>query len=222
MPQSRPQLGHPLVLAIAGCSGSGKTTLARELTTQLEATLFPLDLYYRDLSHFPLDARDKRNFDHPDSLEHELIVEHVRTLAAGQPIQRPVYDFKTHSRVANAFDTITPTQVVIVEGILALHYAELHPLFHFSIYVNAPNEVCLNRRIYRDMRERGRTEQSVRDQFEATAKPMADLYVLPSQSRATLTVEGTDSLDWSVEQILQRLNQLSLIPVSGSNLNNRT
>jgi uridine kinase len=203
---------NPLILGIAGCSGSGKTTLAAELATQLEATLFPLDLYYRDLSHFPLDARDKRNFDHPDSLESELIIEHVRTLAQGKPIHRPVYDFKTHSRVAGAFDLITPAHVVIVEGILALHYAELYPLFHFSIYVNAPNEVCLKRRIYRDMRDRGRTEQSVRDQFNATAKPMADLYVLPSQARASVTVEGTDSLDWSVEQILSRLHQANLIP----------
>ncbi len=202
----------PIVIGIAGCSGSGKTTLARELTTQLDATLFPLDLYYRDLSQFPLDTRHKLNFDHPDSLESELIIEHVRGLAAGQPINRPVYDFKTHSRVPDSFDTITPTSVVIVEGILALHYPELLPLYQFSIYVNAPNEVCLNRRIYRDMLERGRTEQSVRDQFEATAKPMADLYVLPSAAHATITVEGTDSLDWSVEQILQRLNQLHLIP----------
>jgi uridine kinase len=202
----------PVILAIAGCSGSGKTTLARELCTQLDATFFPLDLYYRDLSHFPLDSRDKRNFDHPDSLESELIIAHVRTLAEGHAIQRPVYDFKTHSRLANAFDPITPRSVVIVEGILALHYPELLPLYTFSIYVNAPNEVCLNRRIYRDMRERGRTEQSVRDQFHATAKPMADLYVLPSAARASIIVEGTDSLDWSVEQVLQRLHQLSLAP----------
>ena len=202
----------PIVIGIAGCSGSGKTTLARELTTQLDATFFPLDLYYRDLSQFPLDTRHKLNFDHPDSLESELIIEHVRGLAAGQPINRPVYDFKTHSRVLDSFDTITPASVVIVEGILALHYPELLPLYHFSIYVNAPNEICLNRRIYRDMLERGRTEQSVREQFEATTKPMADLYVLPSAAHATITVEGTDSLDWSVEQILQRLNQLHLIP----------
>jgi len=201
----------PLVLGIAGCSGSGKTTLAKELATQLEATLFPLDLYYRDLSQFPLDARDKRNFDHPDSLESELIIEHVRALAAGEPIARPVYDFKTHSRVAGAFDTIVPASVVIVEGILALHYPELVPCYHFSIYVNAPNEVCLNRRIYRDMRERGRTEESVRAQFHATAQPMADLYVLPSQTRASITVEGTDSLDWSIEQILTRLHREGLM-----------
>jgi uridine kinase len=205
------QASKPLVLAIAGCSGSGKTTLARELATQLDATLFPLDLYYRDLSQFPLDSRHKRNFDHPDSLESELIIEHVRTLAAGQPIQRPVYDFSTHSRVPDAFDTITPTRVVIVEGILALHFDELIPLYNFSIYVNCPDDICLARRIHRDMRERGRTEESVREQFHATAQPMAELYVLPSQARASITVEGTDSLDWSIEQILTRLHQSHLI-----------
>jgi uridine kinase len=201
------------MLGIAGCSGSGKTTLARELATQLNATLFPLDLYYRDLSQFPLDTRHKRNFDHPDSLESELIIEHVHALANGQPIQRPVYDFKTHSRVAGAFDTIVPGEIVIVEGILALHYAELVQAYNFSIYVNAPHDVCLARRIHRDVRERGRTEESVREQFEATAKPMADLYVVPSAARASVIVEGTDSLDWSVEQILQRLNKAGLMPV---------
>ncbi len=203
---------RPLVLAIAGCSGSGKTTLAAELATQLDATLFPLDLYYRDLSQFPLDSRHKRNFDHPDSLESELIIEHVRALAKGETIQRPVYDFKTHSRVADTFDSIAPKGVVIVEGILALHFAELVPLYDFSIYVNAPNEICLKRRIYRDMMERGRTEQSVREQFDSTARPMADLYVVPSAARASVTVEGTDSLDWSVEQVLKRLQQARLMP----------
>jgi len=208
------QKPRPLVLGIAGCSGSGKTTLAAELALQLEATLFPLDLYYRDLSQFPLDSRHKRNFDHPDSLESELLIEHVRSLAEGEPIERPVYDFKTHSRVAGAFDTIVPARVVIVEGILALHYAELVPLYHFSIYVNAPHDVCLARRIHRDVRDRGRTEASVRDQFHSTARPMADLYVVPSAARASLTVEGTDSLDWSIEQVLQSLHQAKLIPPS--------
>jgi uridine kinase len=199
------------MIGIAGCSGSGKTTLARELANQLNATLFPLDLYYRDLTQFPLDQRDKRNFDHPDSLESELFIEHIRSLAAGQTIQRPIYDFATHSRVAGAFEPIAPSGFVIVEGILALHYPDLHPLYDFSVYVDAPNEVCLERRIHRDMRERGRTEQSVRDQFEATARPMADLYVVPSQTRATITVSGTESLDWSLEQILSALRRKSLL-----------
>jgi uridine kinase len=202
---------RPVLIGIAGCSGSGKTTLARELANQLNATLFPLDLYYRDLSHFPFDQRDKRNFDHPDSLESELFIEHIRSLAAGQTIQRPIYDFATHSRVAGAFEPVAPSRFVLVEGILALHYAELHPLYDFSIYVDAPNDVCLNRRIYRDMRERGRTEQSVRDQFAATAHPMAELYVLPSQTRATVTVSGTEALDWSLERVLGEMRRKSLL-----------
>lgn len=199
------------MIGIGGCSGSGKTSLARELATQLGGTLFPLDLYYRDLSQFPLDARHKQNFDHPDSLESELFIEHIRSLAEGRTIQRPVYDFSRHARVAGAFEAVAPARFVVVEGILALHYDELWPLYGFSIYVDAPDEVCLNRRIYRDMRERGRTEESVRAQFEATARPMAELYVLPSQTRATITVSGTEALDWSIEQVLRGLRNGGLL-----------
>jgi uridine kinase len=202
---------RPLILGIAGCSGSGKTTLARELTQQLSATLLPLDFYYICLSHLPPDERALQNFDHPDSLEHGLLVQNVRDLAEGRSIERPIYDFTTHTRVRNRTETVTPAPVLIVEGILALHYPSLRELYDFSIYVNAPNQICLNRRIYRDMRERGRTEESVRAQFEATAKPMADLYVIPSAQHASVTVEGTDALDWSVEQVLDRLRQLGLL-----------
>jgi len=208
----------PCVIGIAGCSGSGKTTLALELASQLEATLFPLDLYYRDLSAFPLDSRHKLNFDHPDSLESELILEHVRALAHGKPIQRPVYDFRTHTRVAGAYELLVPSRFVIVEGILALHYDELLPLYNVSVYVDAPHEVCLVRRIHRDTHERGRTEQSVREQFQATARPMADLFVLPSAARATLTVDGTEALDWSVEQVLRHMRDRGLLNSADADL----
>jgi uridine kinase len=202
---------RPLILGVGGCSGSGKTTLARELTAQLNATLLPLDFYYRCLSHLPPEERALQNFDHPDSLEHALLVEHIEALADARSIERPIYDFTTHTRVPDRTETIVPAAVLLVEGILALHYPRLRALYDFSIYVNAPNEICLNRRIYRDMRERGRTEESVRAQFEATAKPMADRYVIPSAQHASITVEGTDALDWSVEQILQSLHQLGLL-----------
>ena len=199
------------MIGVGGCSGSGKTTLARELATQLDGTLFPLDLYYRDLSQFPLDARHKQNFDHPDSLESELFLAHIRGLAEGRTIQRPVYDFACHARVAGAFEAVAPARYVVVEGILALHYAELWPLYDFSVYVDAPDEVCLARRIYRDMKERGRTEASVRAQFAATARPMAEMYVVPSQARATITVAGTEALDWSIEQVLRGLRDRGLL-----------
>jgi len=178
---------------------------------QLSATLLPLDFYYRCLRHLSAGQRTLQNFDHPDSLEHSLLVQNVEELVDGRKIERPIYDFTTHTRVSDRTETISPASVLIVEGILALHYPELRELYDFSIYVNAPDEICLNRRIYRDVRERGRTEESVRAQFEATAKPMADLYVLPSAKFASITVEGTDALDWSVEQVLQRLQQLGLM-----------
>lgn len=201
----------PVVLGIGGCSGSGKTTLARELASELEATLFPFDFYYRDLAHLTWEERARHNFDHPDSLEIELLMAHVRTLAASEPIERPIYDFSTHTRVPGKTDTVTPAHVILVEGILALHYPELRSLYDLSIYVEAPHDVCLARRIHRDVRERGRTEESVRQQFHATAQPMADLYVLPSREHATLTVQGTDSLDWSVEQVLRLLHEHKLL-----------
>jgi uridine kinase len=202
---------RPLILGIAGCSGSGKTTLARELTAQLNATLLPLDFYYRDLSHLAAQERALQNFDHPNSIESELLGRHVVALAEGEAIERPVYDFSQHIRVAGRTETVVSAEVLIIEGILALHYENLRALYDFSIYVNAPHELCLKRRIYRDVRERGRTEESVRQQYEATAQPMADQYVLPSAQHADVTVEGTDALDWSIEQVLQRLHQLGLV-----------
>jgi uridine kinase len=202
---------RPVILGIAGCSGSGKTTLARELTTQLNATLLPLDFYYRDLSHLEPAERARQNFDHPDSLESELLGRHVVALTEGEAIERPVYDFSRHVRVAGETETVVSAEVLIVEGILALHYEKLRALYDFSVYVHAPHELCLTRRIYRDVRERGRTEESVREQYETTARQMADEYVLPSARFADVTVEGTDALDWSIEQVLRELRRRALV-----------
>lgn len=201
---------RPLIIGIAGCSGSGKTTLARELARELDATLFIFDYYYRDLAHLPIEQRAVYNFDHPDSLESDLLLHHVQELAGSRAVERPVYDFSTHTRVAGKTDPVAPSKVIIVEGILALHYEELGKLFDFSIYVDAPHSVCLARRIYRDVRERGRTEESVRAQFDATTLPMAEQYVVPSREAASLVVDGTESLDWSVEQVLTQLHRRNL------------
>lgn len=202
---------RPIVLGVGGCSGSGKTTLARELAQQLEATLFPLDFYYRDLAHLSAAQRNAYNFDHPESLEDDLIVDHVQKLREGRGIDRPTYDFSTHSRVQGVTEHIEPQGFLIVEGILALYYKELLPLYDYTVYVGAPHDVCLMRRMHRDTRERGRTEASVREQFEAHARPMADAYVLPSRSAAEVTVSGTEALDWSVELVLAGLQDRGLL-----------
>lgn len=202
---------RPTVLGVGGCSGSGKTTLARELAEQLDATLFPLDFYYRDLAHLSAAERNSYNFDHPESLEHDLIVSHVQDLRDGRGIDRPTYDFTTHSRVPGITEHIEPRGFLIVEGILALHYKELLPLYDYTVFVDAPHEVCLMRRIHRDTRERGRTEGSVREQFEAHAKPMADAFVLPSRASADSMVLGTEALDWSVELVLAGLQKRGML-----------
>lgn len=204
----------PVVLGVGGCSGSGKTTLARELAAQLDAVLFPLDFYYRDLAHLSREERDHYNFDHPESLEHDLIVRHVEQLRQNQSIDRPNYDFSTHSRVKGVTDHLEPQPFIIVEGILALHYANLKPLYDLTVYVDAPHEVCLTRRIYRDTRERGRTEESVREQFERHARPMADEYVLPSRDLSDVTVKGTEALDWSIEVVLSELRRRNLLSLA--------
>jgi uridine kinase len=210
-PPHESPLHRTIVIGIAGCSGSGKTTLARELASQLDGTLFPLDLYYRDLAHLAPQDRHAQDFDRPESLESELFIEHIRSLAAGEPIHRPVYDFAVHTRVPDQFELVQPARYLIVEGILALHFAELPALYDLSIYVDAPHDVCLARRIYRDTRERGRTEASVREQFAATVLPMAERYVLPSKAHAHLTVSGLEDLDWSVEQAMGLLRQRALL-----------
>ena len=198
----------PIILAIAGCSGSGKTTLARELAADLAAPLLPLDLYYRDLAHLPPARRALQNFDHPDSLEISLLLEHIQSLTAGHPIHAPTYDFASHTRIPHSTQQIPTTKFLIVEGILALHFAELRPLYSLSVFVETPHDLCLTRRIHRDVAERGRTESSVRQQFADTALPMANRFVIPSAAHANLVVQGTDSLDWSVEQVLTSLRKL--------------
>ncbi len=202
---------RPVVIGIGGCSGSGKTTLAKELAAQLDATIFPLDLYYRDLSQLPLEQRHHGNFDHPDALEHELFIAHVASLAQGIAIERPVYDFSTHSRVHGQTVNVTPKQFVFVEGIFALHYVELLPHYSYSVYVDAPDELCYKRRLARDVRERGRTPESVLRQYNETALPMAKLYVQPSKHNARLIVNGSESIDWSLEQVLTQMRLAGLM-----------
>ncbi len=196
---------RPIVIGVAGCSGSGKTTLARELTAQFAGRLLPLDLFYRDLQHIPPEQRAGRNFDHPDSLEINLLLTQLQALIAGRSVELPIYDFATHTRVPGRTDHAAPAPVLIVEGILALHFPELRALYDFSVFVQAPVEICLARRIHRDVRERQRTEKSVREQFRHLTQPMAERFVLPSAQFASVIVDGTESLDWSVATVLHKL-----------------
>jgi len=207
---SRQASAGPLVVGIAGCSGSGKTTLAVELARTLGGVHFHLDNYYRDLSRLPAAERALRNFDDPEMMESDLLADHIAALARGEVIERPVYDFAHHIRDPGKTEKVVANTFLLVEGIFALYYAELLPLYHLRVYVDAPDEICFERRLKRDMEQRGRTEESVRRQWEATVRPSGMEFVRPSAANADLTVEGTGDLDWKVERVVTELRRRGL------------
>jgi uridine kinase len=208
MPVSDAERLRPVVIGVAGCSGSGKTMLAEELARTLGGIHFPLDNYYRDQSHLEPAERAQLNFDDPGTIESGLLAEHVAALARGEAIERPLYDFATHTRLRDRTETVSPAAFVLVEGIFALCYAELLPLYTLRLYVDAPDGLCYERRLRRDTVERGRTAESVREQYESTVRPSAEEWVRPSQAHADLVIDGTLELDRKVELVMGRLKQL--------------
>lgn len=200
-----------VILGIAGCSGSGKTTLAEELAREMEGTHFHLDNYYRDLSHLTYEERCHQNFDHPDQIESELLIAHVTRLAGGHAIHQPQYDFTNHTRRAGIQKHFEAPRLLIVDGIFALHYDGLRSLYDLSIYVDTPDDVCYQRRLARDIRDRGRTAESVARHYAETVRPMAEQYVRPSSAHADLIVKGTESLDWSVEAVFSALSKRGIL-----------
>jgi uridine kinase len=201
----------PVVVGIAGASGSGKTTLAAELARELGGFHFPLDTYYRDLSHLPMAERARQNFDDPALIESGLLAAHIAALARGEAIERPLYDFATYIRIPDRTETVHAGAFLVVEGLFALYYPELLPLYQLRVYVDTPDEVCFARRLKRDMDERGRTAESVRRQYEATVRPSATSYVRPSAVNADLVLDGAEALDWKVEQVQAALRGRGLL-----------
>ncbi len=202
---------RPLMIAITGASGSGKTTLCRELARALDGLHFSLDHYYRDLSHLPVEQRAASNFDDPAMLETDLLTEHLASISRGEAIKRPIYDFNTHSRVHGQTETIGPRAVILVEGLFAYSYAEIRPYFHFSIFVDAPDSLCFDRRLRRDVEERGRTPESVRQQYENTVRPCGLAFVRPLADLMDLVIDGSDALDYKVEAVVAALARRRLI-----------
>ncbi len=214
--QELPRLPFPpTVLAIAGCSGSGKTTLANELARTLGGLRFHLDDYYLDLGHLPLAERIEKNFDDPALIEVPLLARDVATLARGESIDRPIYDFATYTRVPGRSQCVTAGPFLIVEGIFALYYRELLPIYHLRVFVDAPDALCFERRLKRDVEERGRTPQLVREQYDRTVRPTCVAYVRPSAAHADLVVDGTGALDWKVERVMAELRKRGLLAAAG-------
>ena len=197
-----------LVIGIAGGTGSGKTTLMDNLVKRFSdnVTVLSHDNYYRRRDDMTLEERSKVNYDEPAALETDLMVRHLDLLRQGQAIECPVYDFSQHNR-SNKTTTIEPKRVIIVEGILIFEDDALRDLMDIRIFVDTDADVRLGRRILRDVEERGRTLQSVLDQYQTTVKPMHEMYVEPSKKHAHLVVPEGGRNFVALDMILSRIER---------------
>ena len=199
-----------LIIGIAGGSGSGKTTLALRLKERFgedEVRLISHDSYYKRHDELPYEQRCKLNYDHPDAFDNDLIVRHLRTLKAGQAIDCPVYDYTIHNR-SDRVQHIEPAPVLIVEGILPFAEPELCALFDYKIFVDTDADERILRRILRDVKERGRSLDSVISQYLTTVKPMHDAFVEPSKRRADIIIPNGGENGPAVEVLAHHIRSL--------------
>lgn len=201
---------HPVVIGIAGGSGSGKTTVLERIVEAYgpeEIAVLEHDAYYRDLSHVPAEERSTFNFDHPDALETELMREHLDRLTAGRPIDKPIYDFRTHRRLDTS-RRVAPQPVIIIEGILVLAEPLLTERMDIKIYVDAADDIRLMRRIRRDMEDRGRSIESILQQYERTVRPMHLEFVEPSKRKADVIIPRGGRNEVAIHMVLARIDAL--------------
>jgi uridine kinase len=181
---------QPVIIGVAGGSGSGKTTVVREIIRNIGKRLVTVihhDSYYRDVTDLSFEERARINYDHPNSLETPLLVAHLNMLRAGEPVEVPVYDFTQHNR-AEATETAEPRKVIIVDGLLILWDAELRRMMDIKVFVDTDADLRFIRRLRRDIQERGRSAESVIDQYTATVRPMHLEFVEPSKRYADVII----------------------------------
>ena len=198
----------PYMIGVAGPSCSGKTVLAKELKRRLsaETIVIGMDSYYRDLSALDPADREKHNFDAPESLDWELLTAQMQSLAQGIEIEKPVYGFSTHTRTDRT-EKLVPREFVVIEGLFALYNGEVRKLLGTKVFIEAGDEVCLERRIERDMRERRRTRESVIAQYDGTVRPMYLRHVYPTSSHADIIVSGEDALKNSAASVIAHIRK---------------
>ncbi len=197
----------PFVLGIAGGSGSGKSTVVARVEAIVgpgRLALLPMDNYYKDLGHLPLAERAKTNYDHPDAFDLDLLVEHLDALSAGRAVEMPQYSFVEHARLPET-KRVEPAPVIVVEGILALYDPRLRERMDLKVYVDADPDVRFIRRLRRDIAERGRTVESVIEQYLSSVRPMHLAFVEPTKRYADLIVPGGGMNTPALEVLASRL-----------------
>lgn len=200
----------PLVIGIAGGSGSGKTTLAQAILEHIgreKIAFLPHDAYYYNQDHMPFEERIKVNYDHPDSLETDLLIAHIKALKAGKSVQMPVYDFTIHSRIPDT-RLVEPRSIILVEGILIFYEKELRKYFDVKLFIDADPDIRFIRRLTRDISERGRTVESVTHQYLATVRPMYLEFVESSKRYADIIIPEGGMNTVALDMVIARLANL--------------
>ena len=200
-----------LIIGIAGGTGSGKTTIAEALKEKLNKKnllIIKQDSYYKDLSHIPYQKRISQNFDHPDSLDMELLINHINRLKNGKSINAPNYDFSKHIRKQKKINC-SPKKIILVEGVLALFFSSLRKLYTFNVFLDIPSDIRLIRRINRDMNNRGRTIESITKQYLDTVRPMHEQFVEPSKNYADISIDNEKSIESIIESIMLKIKSIS-------------
>ncbi|MCF0207297.1 MAG: uridine kinase [Bacteroidales bacterium] len=202
-----------LVVGIAGGAGSGKTTIVNKIAEKIPEgmlTLVPQDSYYWDSSHLPMEERKKINFDHPDSIEWDLLIRHVKDLKSGKSVEQPIYTYVTSSRSKETV-LVKPSNVIIIEGIMVLTQPELRDLMDVKVFVDADSDDRLARNIRRDTVERGRTVNDVLEHYYATVKPMHLQFIEPTKRFADIIVpnmgDNSVAVDSLAKFIMQHINE---------------
>ncbi len=205
-----PRKGEPVLIGVAGGTGSGKTLLAKNIVNQLNSkrvAIVGLDAYYKNLDHLPMDARNRRNFDHPEAFDWPLLKQQVEQFLSGNPLEIPVYDYHTHTRTTET-RTFTDVTVAILEGILTLWEPELRDQMAVKIFVDVPADIRFIRRLQRDLQDRGRTMDSVIRQYQTTVRPMHVQYVEPTKTSADLIVPGGGQNPVAVDMVRSEIAAL--------------
>lgn len=199
-----------IIIGVAGGTGSGKTTVANRILERVgteHIAFIPHDAYYKDLHHLTLEERSNLNFDHPDALETTLMIEHLTLLRNGYPAEIPVYDFTRHARTGETIH-VEPAPIVLVEGILIFAEPDLRRLFDVKLFIDTASDLRLIRRLQRDMQERGRTFDSVIEQYMTTVRPMHQEFVEPSKRHADVIIPEGGFNEVAIEMVAARIRGL--------------
>ena len=197
-----------IFLGIAGGTGSGKTFIVDNLLSIYNSNninVINLDSYYKDLSHMGHQDRVKQNFDHPDSIDIDLIISHLKQISDGNDVDIPIYDFSNHIRLETT-KTISQSNIIIVEGIFALHYMQLRKLYTLNVFIETSEDIRFQRRLSRDTKERGRSIGSIKDQFESTVLPMHEKFIGPSKQFADLIIDGNSNIINIIRSIKEKID----------------